>query len=46
MGDPAGTGPELCLRLLADATIQQTCVPIVFGDAALIFETDAPTAQP
>ena len=36
MGDPAGVGPELCLRLLADADIARECVPIVFGNAALL----------
>lgn len=36
MGDPAGVGPELCLRLLADADIARECIPVVFGDAALL----------
>jgi 4-hydroxythreonine-4-phosphate dehydrogenase len=36
MGDPAGVGPELCLRLLADAAIATECVPVVVGDAALL----------
>ena len=36
MGDPAGVGPELCLRLLADAAIANECTPVVFGDAALL----------
>ena len=36
MGDPAGVGPELCVRLLADADIARECVPVVFGDAALL----------
>ncbi len=36
MGDPAGVGPELCLRLLANAEIARECVPIVFGDAAVL----------
>ena len=36
MGDPAGVGPELCLRLLANADIAHECVPIIFGDAALL----------
>ncbi len=36
MGDPAGVGPEICLRLLANAEVMQTCTPIVFGDAALL----------
>ncbi len=32
MGDAAGVGPELCLRLLANREIAKICVPIVFGD--------------
>ena len=36
MGDPAGIGPEICLALLADATIRQAAVPIVFGDAGVL----------
>ena len=36
MGDPAGVGPELCLRLLADAAIASECIPIIFGDAAVL----------
>ena len=32
MGDPAGVGPELCLRLLADHGVNHTCHPVVFGD--------------
>ena len=36
MGDPAGVGPELCVRLLADAGVSKVCTPIVFGDAAVL----------
>lgn len=36
MGDPAGVGPELCLRLLADEDIARVCTPIVFGDAGVL----------
>lgn len=36
MGDPAGVGPEICLRLLANAALASECVPIVFGDAAVL----------
>ena len=36
MGDPAGIGPELCLRLLADTKVANDCVPIVFGDAGVL----------
>jgi 4-hydroxythreonine-4-phosphate dehydrogenase len=36
MGDPAGIGPEICLRLLLDQNIRKICMPIVFGDASII----------
>jgi 4-phospho-D-threonate 3-dehydrogenase / 4-phospho-D-erythronate 3-dehydrogenase len=36
MGDPAGVGPEICLRLLADVEIVRECVPVVFGDAEVL----------
>lgn len=36
MGDPAGIGPEICLRLLSDATLSPDCIPVVFGDAAVL----------
>ncbi|MDA2928982.1 4-hydroxythreonine-4-phosphate dehydrogenase PdxA [Acidobacteria bacterium AH-259-O06] len=36
MGDPAGIGPELCLRILEDASILAECVPVVFGDAGIL----------
>jgi 4-phospho-D-threonate 3-dehydrogenase / 4-phospho-D-erythronate 3-dehydrogenase len=36
MGDPAGIGPEICLRLLAQAEAARICSPIVFGDAAVM----------
>lgn len=36
MGDPAGVGPELCLLALTNPDITQVCVPVVFGDAAVL----------
>lgn len=36
MGDPAGVGPEICLRLLANAAMRDVCVPIIFGDASIL----------
>ena len=36
MGDPAGVGPEVCLHLLAHETIVKECVPVIFGDAAVL----------
>jgi 4-hydroxythreonine-4-phosphate dehydrogenase len=36
MGDPAGVGPELCLRVLASDEMRGLCLPVVFGDAAVL----------
>jgi len=36
MGDPAGVGPEICLRALASDEVQRQCIPIIFGDAAIL----------
>jgi 4-hydroxythreonine-4-phosphate dehydrogenase len=36
MGDPAGVGPELCLRALAEESVRAVCAPVVFGDAAVL----------
>ena len=36
MGDPAGIGPEVCLRALADESLSTICVPLIVGDAAVL----------
>jgi 4-hydroxythreonine-4-phosphate dehydrogenase len=36
MGDPAGIGPELCLRLLNTERVRQICSPKVYGDLKLL----------
>ena len=36
MGDPAGVGPEVCLHLLKNTDLARRCVPIVFGDRAVL----------
>jgi 4-hydroxythreonine-4-phosphate dehydrogenase len=36
MGDPAGIGPEICLRALQEPAVLEQCVPVVFGDAAVL----------
>jgi 4-hydroxythreonine-4-phosphate dehydrogenase len=36
MGDPAGIGPEICLRALAEPAVLKRCVPVLFGDAAVL----------
>jgi 4-hydroxythreonine-4-phosphate dehydrogenase len=36
MGDPAGVGPELCLRLLSNTDVASRCTPIIFGCATTL----------
>ncbi len=36
MGDPAGVGPEVCLRALADKTISDVANLLVFGDLRVL----------
>lgn len=36
MGDPAGVGPELCLRLLRDERVRAVCRPVVIGDYSVL----------
>jgi 4-hydroxythreonine-4-phosphate dehydrogenase len=36
MGDPAGIGPEVVLKAVAEAEVQNLCVPIIIGDAQLL----------
>ena len=31
-GDPAGVGPEICIKLLDEKSVCDVCTPIVFGD--------------
>jgi 4-hydroxythreonine-4-phosphate dehydrogenase len=39
MGDPAGIGPEVVLKAVAEEEIQRVCVPIIIGDAQLLAHT-------
>jgi len=36
MGDPAGIGPEIVLKALADKTLFDACIPVIFGDAKVM----------
>jgi 4-phospho-D-threonate 3-dehydrogenase / 4-phospho-D-erythronate 3-dehydrogenase len=36
MGDPAGVGPELCLKALSAKESLSQCIPVLFGDAGVI----------
>ncbi len=36
MGDPAGIGPEIILKALADKSIYGFCRPVVFGDPEIL----------
>jgi 4-hydroxythreonine-4-phosphate dehydrogenase len=36
LGDPAGIGPEIVVRSLADVTVHQVCRPLVVGDRGVV----------
>ena len=36
MGDPAGIGPEICVKALGDSSVYERCNPIVVGDAQVM----------
>jgi 4-phospho-D-threonate 3-dehydrogenase / 4-phospho-D-erythronate 3-dehydrogenase len=36
MGDPAGIGPEICLRALRQPSVLKVCTPVLFGDAGVL----------
>ena len=36
MGDPAGIGPEICVKALSEAHVYDRCNPLVVGDAAVM----------
>jgi 4-phospho-D-threonate 3-dehydrogenase / 4-phospho-D-erythronate 3-dehydrogenase len=36
MGDPAGIGPEICLRALSEPQVLERCTPVLFGDVTLL----------
>jgi 4-hydroxythreonine-4-phosphate dehydrogenase len=46
MGDPAGVGPELVLRLLAEPAWRERVVPVVYGNAALLRRVAAAAQLP
>ncbi|MEO8434731.1 MAG: 4-hydroxythreonine-4-phosphate dehydrogenase PdxA [Pyrinomonadaceae bacterium] len=39
MGDPAGIGPEVVLKAVADEDVRRVCLPIIIGDAQLLAHT-------
>ena len=39
MGDPAGIGPEVVLKAVAEAEVQAACQPVIIGDAQLLART-------
>lgn len=36
MGDPAGIGPEICLRAMREPVVRKICAPVLFGDAGVL----------
>lgn len=45
MGDPAGVGPELCVRALNDPELRKIAQLVVFGDAEVLKEAASATGQ-
>ncbi len=39
MGDPAGIGPEVVLKAVAERQVLEACVPVIIGDAQLLAHT-------
>ncbi len=39
MGDPAGIGPEVVLKAVAEPEIRLACIPVIIGDAQLLAHT-------
>ncbi|MDT7779906.1 MAG: 4-phospho-D-threonate 3-dehydrogenase / 4-phospho-D-erythronate 3-dehydrogenase, partial [Acidobacteriota bacterium] len=39
MGDPAGIGPEVVLKAVAEPEVLAACVPFIVGDAQLLAHT-------
>ncbi|HYG81849.1 MAG TPA: 4-hydroxythreonine-4-phosphate dehydrogenase PdxA [Pyrinomonadaceae bacterium] len=39
MGDPAGIGPEVVLKAVAEDEVRRACVPVIIGDAQLLAHT-------
>jgi 4-hydroxythreonine-4-phosphate dehydrogenase len=39
MGDPAGIGPEVVLKAVAEAEVRDICQPVIIGDAQLLAHT-------
>lgn len=36
MGDPAGIGPEICVKALSERSVYERCKPLVAGDAGVM----------
>jgi 4-hydroxythreonine-4-phosphate dehydrogenase len=39
MGDPAGIGPEVVLKAVAEEEVRKVCLPVIIGDAQLLAHT-------
>ncbi|MDR3457417.1 MAG: 4-hydroxythreonine-4-phosphate dehydrogenase PdxA [Verrucomicrobiae bacterium] len=36
LGDPAGIGPEICLRAMTSPAVRKICTPVLFADAGVL----------
>jgi len=38
MGDPAGIGPEICVKAVSNKAVSNICNPVIVGDASAIHQ--------
>ena len=46
LGDPAGVGPEICLRAMSAPAVLKHSTPVLFGDAAVLEKVKQATGIP
>lgn len=46
LGDPAGIGPEICLRALSEPAVLEHSTPVLFGDAAVLEQVRRTSGMP
>jgi 4-hydroxythreonine-4-phosphate dehydrogenase len=46
MGDAAGVGPEICLKVLQDATVNAVAAPVIYGDERVLARCAERTGLP
>ena len=45
MGDPSGVGPEIIVKALSQASVRDSCLPVVIGDLNVMIKTAEDTGE-